>query len=100
MNLVGYLHPDMYQQKQSVLFVTMMLFGGSGSLTGPVIGAVAVEVILESLRMFEEYQMLIYGILLLLVILAMPGGLVGAAKDLKRNILRRKALKQAGKEVK
>ncbi|QNM06685.1 branched-chain amino acid ABC transporter permease [Qiania dongpingensis] len=99
-NLVGYLHPDMYQQKQSVLFVTMMLFGGSGSLTGPVIGAVAVEVILESLRMFEEYQMLIYGILLLLVILAMPGGLVGAAKDLKRNILRRKALKQAGKEVK
>ncbi len=99
-NLVGYLHPDMYQQKQSVLFVTMMLFGGSGSLVGPVIGAVAVEVILESLRMFEEYQMLIYGIMLLLVILAMPGGLVGAFRDLKRSILRKKALKQAGKEVK
>lgn len=98
LGLVGYLHPDMYLQKQSVLFVTMMLFGGSASLAGPVIGAISIEVLLEGLRTFEEYQMLIYGVLLLIVIVAMPGGLVGAARDIKASFLRRKALKQAGKE--
>ncbi|MCD2493656.1 branched-chain amino acid ABC transporter permease [Lacrimispora sp. NSJ-141] len=99
LGLVGYLHPDMYLQKQSVLFVTMMLFGGSASLAGPVIGAISIEIILEGLRTFEEYQMLIYGILLLVVIVAMPGGIVGAARDIKAGFLRRKAKKQAGKEV-
>ncbi|MCI8465229.1 MAG: branched-chain amino acid ABC transporter permease [Lachnospiraceae bacterium] len=94
LGLVGYLHPDMYLQKQSVLFVTMMLFGGSASLIGPVIGAISIEVLLEGLRTFEEYQMLIYGVLLLIVIVAMPGGLVGAARDVKAAFLRRKALKQ------
>ena len=99
LGLVGYLHPDMYLQKQSVLFVTMMLFGGSASLVGPILGAVSIELLLESLRAFEEYQMLIYGVLLLIVIIAMPGGLVGAAKDIKAGFLRRKVQKQVGKEV-
>lgn len=93
LGLVGYLHPDMYLQKQSVLFVTMMLFGGSGSLAGPVVGAVAIELLLEGLRSFEEYQMLIYGVLLLIVIVAMPGGFVGAVRDVKAGVLRRKAQK-------
>ena len=100
LGLVGYLHPDMYLQKQSVLFVTMMLFGGSASLTGPIVGAISIEILLEGLRTFEEYQMLVYGILLLIVIIAMPGGLVGAVKDVKAGILRRRAQKlDSGKEV-
>ena len=87
LGLVGYLHPDMYLQKQSILFVTMMLFGGSASLAGPIIGAASIEILLEGLRIFEEYQMLIYGILLLFVIIAMPGGIVGAVKDIKCSVL-------------
>jgi branched-chain amino acid transport system permease protein len=79
----------------------MMLFGGSASLAGPIVGAVSIEILLEGLRTFEEYQMLIYGILLLIVIIAMPGGLVGAAKDVKASFLRRKAQKlDSSKEVK
>ncbi len=101
LGLVGYLHPDMYLQKQSVLFVTMMLFGGSASLAGPIVGAISIEILLEGLRTFEEYQMLIYGVLLLIVIIAMPGGLVGAVKDVKAGFLRRKAQKlDSSKEVK
>ena len=99
LGLVGYVHPDMYQQKQSVLFVTMMLFGGSGSLAGPVLGAVSIEVLLELLRAFEEYQMLIYGILLLIVIIVMPGGLVGAAGDIWKNRLHKHIKRQASKEA-
>ena len=79
-HLVRYISPDTFMQKQSVLFVTMLLFGGSGSLLGPIIGSAAVLTLNESLRSAERYQMLIYGFLLLVVILLIPGGIYGMAK--------------------
>ena len=79
-HLVRYISPDTFMQKQSVLFVTMLLFGGSGSLLGPIIGAGTVLMLNESLRSAERYQMLIYGVLLLVVILLIPGGIYGMAR--------------------
>lgn len=82
MHLVGYISPDTFMQRQSVLFLTMLLFGGNGSLLGPIIGVGAVMALTEALRSFQDYQMLIYGILMLLVIVALPGGLFGTIKRL------------------
>lgn len=93
-HLVGYIGPDTFTQKQSVMFVTMMLFGGTGSIAGPVCGAVLVLLLTESLRAFEQYQMLIYGILLLVVIVALPGGIFGAVKGVFKKLF---ALRKGGK---
>lgn len=82
-HLVGYVSPDSFLYKQSVMFLTMLLFGGSGSLWGPVLGAGAVLLVNESLRGLQDYQMLVYGIMMLLVIIVMPGGIFG----LGRNVL-------------
>ena len=76
-HLVEYVSPDGFLYKQSVMFLTMLLFGGSGSFLGPIIGAVAVLLTNEALRSLENYQMLAYGIMLLLVIVAFPGGIYG-----------------------
>jgi branched-chain amino acid transport system permease protein len=81
-HLMRYIGPDTFTQKQSIMFVTMMLFGGTGSIAGPVVGVVVVLLLIESLRMFEQYQMLMYGLLLLLVVVMMPGGLYGSLKGL------------------
>ena len=81
-HLVKYIGPDTFTQKQLVMFVTMMLFGGTGSILGPILGAVFVLLITEGLRTFEQYQMLMYGILLLLVVVALPGGIYGEARKL------------------
>ena len=89
-HLVRFISPDTFMQKQSVLFVTMLLFGGSGSLAGPIIGSGAVLLLNEALRSAERYQMLIYGILLLVVILMIPGGIYGTLKKIVRNIKRGK----------
>ena len=51
-------------------------------MTGPIIGVVVIEVLLELIRPLQEYQMLLYGILLLVVIVALPGGIYGALKEL------------------
>ncbi len=81
-HLMRYIGPDTFTQKQSVMFVTMMLFGGTGSIAGPIVGVVVVLMLIEGLRMFEQYQMLMYGILLLIVVVTMPGGLYGSLKSL------------------
>ncbi len=89
-HLVRYIGPDTFTQKQSVMFVTMMLFGGTGSIFGPIVGAMLVFSITEGLRMFEQYQMLIYGALLLVVIVALPGGVYGEAKKLVVRLMQKR----------
>lgn len=88
---VGYISPDTFTNKQSVMFVTMLLFGGTASKWGPVMGAVAVLLLNELLRSMENMQMLIYGALLLVVILALPGGIFGVVKDIANKISKKEA---------
>lgn len=92
-HLVMYVSPDSFLYKQSVMFLTMLLFGGSGSLYGPIVGSAAVLLVNETLRSLQDYQMFIYGIIMLIVIIAMPGGIYGVIKDLVANV---KAKKTAG----
>ncbi|MGI6084470.1 MAG: branched-chain amino acid ABC transporter permease [Acetivibrionales bacterium] len=81
-HLIGYISPDTFIQKQSVLFVTMLLFGGTTSLLGPALGVLSLLLLTEALRSLQDYQMIIYGALLLLVIVALPGGIYGGIKDI------------------
>ena len=81
-HLVGYVSPDTFTQKQSVMFITMLLFGGTACLFGPIVGAGFILILTEVLRGLQSYQMLIYGVLMLIIIVAMPGGLWGSFVDL------------------
>lgn len=94
MHLIGYVHPDMFQQKQSVLFLTMLLFGGSGSMVGPIIGVVSVELLIENLRALQDWQQLVYGALMLIVIVLIPGGIWGTVKNVINNITAKKTQKE------
>lgn len=88
-HLTGYVHPDTFVKKQSVLFLTMLLFGGTGTMFGPIIGVISVELLIESLRSLQEYQGFVYGVLLLIVIVALPGGLYGGLRDIYAYIMRK-----------
>ena len=80
-HLIKYISPETSQQRQSVLFLTMLLFGGTASMLGPIIGVVIVMILMEIIRPFQEYQMLLFGVLLLIVIIALPGGVYGGIND-------------------
>ncbi|MBR7186952.1 MAG: branched-chain amino acid ABC transporter permease [Clostridia bacterium] len=99
MHLVGYVHPDTFQKKQSVLFLTMLLFGGTGTMFGPIIGVISVELLIESLRSLQEFQGFVYGILLLIVIVALPGGLYGGLRDIYAYCKRKLGKGDSGSEV-
>jgi branched-chain amino acid transport system permease protein len=66
-----------------IAIVTML--GGAGTLLGPVIGAVVLLSASELFKnQFKESHLLIYGILIVVVVLFMPEGIVGALQHLFR----------------
>ena len=74
---VGFIDPLEFGILTSVRHVTFIVVGGVGSLAGSVVGAIALTLLPEALRGFKEYNELIYGALMLLVLIAFPKGLVG-----------------------
>lgn len=93
-HMIKYISPETSMQKQSVLFLTMLLFGGTASKLGTILGVVCIELLMECIRPLQEYQMLFYGILLLVVIVALPGGIYSALRDLVRSMQGKNKRKQ------
>ncbi|MDP2627719.1 MAG: hypothetical protein Q8Q58_12535 [Candidatus Rokubacteria bacterium] len=55
--------------------LVMNVIGGMGSLTGPLIGAAFLTSLPEFLRGWVDLQRMLYGVVLVLVMLFVPGGL-------------------------
>jgi len=81
--------PDYFSLSLSVLIFMMVMLGGMGSLYGPVIGAIVLTVSFELLRALQIYQMVIYGVFVLLITIFAPEGLMGIVKGIvqKRSTL-------------
>ena len=75
--LSTFVTPDTFGFMQSILFVLVVVVGGSGSIMGPVIGAVIVGALPELLSSMEDYRLLFFGALLLLVLWIAPDGVTG-----------------------
>ena len=97
-HLVGFISPDTFTQKQSVLFLTMLIFGGTTSFGGSLIGVVALMLVTESIRTLTGYQTLIYGVIIILVVILLPKGVFGELIGLK-NRFAKKNRKHSGEVV-
>jgi branched-chain amino acid transport system permease protein len=64
----------------------MVVLGGMGSLWGAVAGAVFLTAVPEFLRAIEDYDILLYGGLLILCMIFLPGGLAEGAERLMRAV--------------
>jgi branched-chain amino acid transport system permease protein len=60
----------------SIELLTMVVIGGLGSIYGSFLGAALLTLLPEILRAFQDYDIVIYGLLLILMTMFMPGGLV------------------------
>lgn len=79
------------------LSVEMILFtivGGIGTIYGPAIGALVLYVIAESTRSLVglssigNLHLIVYSVILLIVVMAFPGGIAGAARTIQRRLRR------------
>ena len=81
--VVGFLSPDAFDVFLSVDYVAMIIVGGLGSVPGSIAGAALLTVLNDSLAGFQSYRPLIFGTLLILSLLFMPGGVARAFRFLK-----------------
>jgi branched-chain amino acid transport system permease protein len=79
----------------SVELLTMVVIGGLGSIYGSFLGAALLTLLPEFLREAKDYDIIIYGALLMLMVKFMPGGLVRGIPDLLRKLLKKRGAKRA-----
>jgi len=81
----------------SFMAVLMAIFGGLGQFYGPILGAVIIAYLEETLiTRFPYHYMLIFGIVLVATILYLPGGVVGMAPKLRSWFVRRRRAHPGG----
>jgi branched-chain amino acid transport system permease protein len=68
------------------LLVLMILVGGMGTVTGPIVGTVFVMLLTEVLRGTGEWRMLLLGIVLLAILVLQPTGIVQLFARLSRSL--------------
>jgi branched-chain amino acid transport system permease protein len=73
-----FVSPEVFLFTYTVTMVIMVVAGGKGTLAGPVVGAVLFTVLPEVLRALTswQWQMLLYGLLLVGTLFFMPRGIV------------------------
>lgn len=70
----------------SIQILTLAVLGGLGTIRGPVLGAVILTALPEYLRFIQDYRMLTYGMLLVLVMMFQPQGLFGKDSFIVRRL--------------
>jgi ABC-type branched-subunit amino acid transport system ATPase component/ABC-type branched-subunit amino acid transport system permease subunit len=75
--LNGYISPDSFGLQASILYLLALLFGGMGTVAGPLTGSLILTLLPEFLTGLVDYRLILYGLLLLVSIYWLPAGLVG-----------------------
>ena len=78
--LINSSYPTMFDMGTSLRWLVFLVFGGMGSPIGPIIGSGILTMVSEFLRPVKELEPLVYGSVLLLTIILLPGGLVSLFK--------------------
>lgn len=73
----GFLHPNSYTLVEMVTVLLMVVLGGIGHVWGGIIGAIIVTIIYDLTREYYQYQLLIFGLVIVLTVMFMPTGIGG-----------------------
>ena len=76
-HLENFINPDDFQFYTSVFFLLAVLFGGAGTLIGPLIGAAFLTIAPEMLQDAERFRLIIFGVIILATLYALPNGIAG-----------------------
>lgn len=66
----------------SVMLMAMVVIGGVGSTWGVVVAAIGLTLLPEAIRFVNDYRLLVFGGMLVLVIRLVPGGLAALIRNL------------------
>ncbi len=88
-----FLQPKMFSLAKSTELTIIVIFGGLGSISGSVLGALVLTSLPEILRAFYEWRLVFYGLAVIFIMISRPEGLMGgyeltpsSMKKLYRNL--------------
>lgn len=79
---VRFIDSTMFSLDEGFNILSMVIIGGQGTLVGPVVGSVIVNLLTELLRPVGQWRMVAYGLLIILMMWWRPQGLVGASDSI------------------
>lgn len=89
---LGILKPDTFDFNKSIEILVIVVLGGMGSIRGSILSAIIVTVLPEVLRGMEDYRMLAYAIVLIVIMLLNASPRFAALKN--------KLIRKSGKKAK
>lgn len=79
---IRFIGPEISNPNLTFEFLLYLLIGGQATIAGPVVGTLVANGLTESLQFMQEYRMVVFGSLLIIIVKFFPWGLVGAARFL------------------
>ena len=77
-----FITPDAFDFIVSVMLLAMVVIGGIGSTLGVTAAAIILTLLPEAIRFLNDYRLLVFGGLLVLVIRLAPGGMAALLRGL------------------
>lgn len=78
---VQFLGPALALESLTFELVMFILVGGIGTLLGPLLGALILTWLTESLQFLQDFRMVVFGPMLVLLVMFFPQGLIGYALE-------------------
>jgi len=76
----GFISPESFTFIESAIILAIVVLGGMGSQMGVILAAAAMTVLPELAREFQEYRMLMFGLMMVLMMVWRPQGLLPAKR--------------------
>ncbi len=86
---MNFINPSTFDLFFSIKLIIMITLGGMHTIWGALVGTLAIAFLsLEWLHLFQEYEMVVYGAILLVVLVFLPNGLVGLPASIRDKLRR------------
>jgi len=95
-----FIQPKMFAMSKSTELTIIVIFGGLGSISGSVLGALVLTALPELLRAFDIWRLVIYGAAVIVIMISRPKGLMGGMELTPAGIRKVKAERRARQAAK
>jgi branched-chain amino acid transport system permease protein len=82
----GSIAPNVMGLTPMSIYVTMLVVGGLGTITGPIVGTVVLTIIQQALIDHPGTQLTVLGVILLIIVVFFPRGIVAEAAKVQRRV--------------
>jgi branched-chain amino acid transport system permease protein len=92
---ITFIRPVMFNMQKSTELTIIVIFGGLGSISGSIIGAVFLTALPELFRAFSQWRLVFYGLAVVLIMVGRPQGLMGGFELTPSGIRKASAARKA-----